>query len=285
MSHARDGLVDAGGGSGTLAIAYRNAGGRAPFTILEPNALRAADLPDDIKVMDGFLEAPSLAQTGATTIVMCHMFEHATDLRAALTAINKVLPAHGRICLAWPELEHWTAKGVAGALNFEHGVYLTVPRLLTLLAEFGWRETARERWRENDTVFLALDRGDAAVEGARSDADHAVPEYFSRLRRQAKAAQQAAARHAGDVFLMPASVYSQSLLALGLNEQNVTGLIDNAVAKQGRRLYGTALNVFPAAALLSANDPLVILNAGAHNNEIAQGLRALRPDIRIVDTL
>jgi hypothetical protein len=252
---------------------------------LEPNALRAADLPDDIIVMDGFLEAASLAQTGAATIVMCHMFEHATDLRAALTAINESLPDNGRICLAWPELEHWTAKGVAGALNFEHGLYLTVPRLLTLLAEFGWREAARERWKENDTLFLTLERGNATVEAARSDADHAVPEYFSRLRRQANAAQKAAVSHQGDVFLMPASVYSQSLLALGLDEQRLTGLIDNAAAKQHRRLYGTKLNVFPAAALLSANDPLVILNAGAHNNEIAEGLRALRSDIRIVDNL
>lgn len=285
MSHARRGIVDVGGGSGTLAIAYRNAGGREPFTILEPNALRAADLPDDITVMDGFLEVPALASTGATTIVMCHMFEHATDLRAALTAINGALPDNGRICLAWPELEHWTAKGVAGALNFEHGVYLTVPRLLKLLAEFGWREVARERWKENDTLFLALDRGGATVEPVRSDADHAVPHYFSRLQRQASAAQQAAASHGGDVFLMPASVYSQSLLALGLDEQNLTGLIDNAPAKQFRRLYGTELKVFPATALLGAKDPLVILNAGAHNSEIAEGLRAMRPDIRIVGNL
>ncbi len=285
MTHAQDSIVDVGGGSGTLAIAYRNAGGRAPFTILEPNALRAADLPDDITVMDGFLEAPSLAATGATTIVMCHMFEHATDLRAALTAINEALPDNGRICLAWPELEHWTAKGVAGALNFEHGVYLTVPRLLTLLAEFGWREAGRERWNENDTLFLALDRGSASFEAARSDAAHAVPEYFSRLRRQAATAQQAAASHRGDVFLMPASVYSQSLLALGLNEKNLTGLLDNSPAKQHHRLYGTGLEVSPAAALLGAKDPLAILNAGAHNSEIAAGLRALRPDIRIVDNL
>jgi hypothetical protein len=285
MAHARNGLVDVGGGSGTLAIAYRNAGGQEPFTILEPNALRAAGLPDDVMVMDGFLETPSLAATGAVTVVMCHMFEHATDLRAALTAINSALPANGRICLAWPELEHWTAKGVAGALNFEHGIYLTVPRLLALLAEFGWREVARERWKENDTLFLALDRGGVAVEAARSDANQSVPEYFSRLRRQANAAQQAAAGHAGDVFLMPASVYSQSLLALGLDERNLAGLLDNAPAKQGRRLYGTELEVFPAAALLKAADPLVILNAGAHNNEIAEGLRALRPDVRIVDTL
>jgi hypothetical protein len=281
VTHARDGIADVGGGSGTLAIAYRNAGGQAPFTILEPNALRAADLPDDITVMDGFLETPALAATGATTIVMCHMFEHATDLRAALAAINAALPDTGRICLAWPELEHWTAKGVAGALNFEHGVYLTVPRLLALLSEFGWQEIGREHWTENDTLFLALDRHAAGVQAGRSDAGRAVPEYFSQLQTQAKTAQQAATDHDGDVFLMPASVYSQSLLAMGLDERRLAGLLDNAAVKQHRRLYGTGLTVFPTSALLSADNPLVILNAGAHNREIAEGLRALRPDVQI----
>lgn len=282
VANARGGIADVGGGSGTLAMAYRRAGGHAPFTILEPNALRADGLPADIAVMDGFLEEAALAATGAATAVMCHMFEHATDLRAALAAIRAALPADGRICIAWPELEHWTAKGVAGALNFEHGIYLTVPRLLALLSEFGWREVARQRWDENDTLFLALERGTALVPAARSDGAEAVPAYFARLRVQAEAAQRAAENHGGEVFLMPASVYSQALLAMGLREERIRGLLDNAPAKQGRRLYGTGLAVSPAVALRTARDPLVILNAGVHNTEIAASLRGLRADVRIL---
>lgn len=282
VAHAQGGIADIGGGSGTLAMAYRQAGGHAPFTILEPNALRADGLPADIAVMDGFLEEAALVATGAATAVMCHMFEHATDLRAALMAIGAALPADGRICIAWPELEHWTAKGVAGALNFEHGIYLTVPRLLALLSEFGWREIARQRWDENDTLFLALERGTALVPAARSNGAEAVPAYFARLREQAVAAQRAAEDHAGEVFLMPASIYSQALLAMGLREERIRGLLDNAPAKQGRRLYGTGLAVLPAVALRTARDPLVILNAGVHNSEIAASLRDLRADVRIM---
>ncbi|MBS0274420.1 MAG: hypothetical protein JSR55_08465 [Proteobacteria bacterium] len=58
-------------------------------------------------------------------------------------------------------------------------------------------------------------------------------------------------------------------------------MLDNAPAKQGRRLYGTNLSVHAVTALATARNPLVILNAGAHNAEIAAGLRALRPDVRI----
>lgn len=281
IAHVHGGIADVGGGSGTLAIAYRRAGGTAPFTILEPHALRAEGLPADIRVQDGFLEEAALAATGAGTVVMCHMFEHALDLRAALRAIGAALPPDGRFCLAWPELERWTAKGVAGALNFEHGVYVTVPRLLALLAEFGWRERARRHWEENETLFLALERGGASMAPPRGDAATAVPAYFARLQALAAAAQRAAADHDGEVFLMPASVYSQALLALGLAEGRIAALLDNAPAKQGQRLYGTSLEVRPVSALAGARDPLVILNAGAHDDEIAAGLIAVRPDVRI----
>ena len=70
-------------------------------------------------------------------------------------------------------------------------------------------------------------------------------------------------------------------LVLGLEERSLTGLLDNSPVKQGRRLYGTGLTVFAADRLRGARNPLVILNAGAHNTEIAAGLRALRPDVRI----
>lgn len=280
-AHAHGAIADVGGGSGTLAIAFRRAGGVAPYAILEPNALRADGLPPDIAVVDGFLEEAPLKATGANTVVMCHMFEHALDLRAALTAIDAALPSGGRICIAWPELEHWTAKGVAGALNFEHGIYVTVPRLVALLAEFGWRLVTRQRWDENDTLFLAMERGAAPTDAAIGNARQAVPAYFARLRRLAVDAQRSAQSHDGEAFLMPASVYSQALLSLGLEERSISCLLDNAPAKQGRRLYGTNLIVRPATTLAEARNPLVILNAGAHNAEIAAGLRALRPDVRI----
>jgi hypothetical protein len=82
---------------------------------------------------------------------------------------------------------------------------------------------------------------------------------------------------------MPASVYAQMLIAAGLKAERLSGLLDNAAVKQGRRLYGTTLQVFePRAVLMRAERPLVILNGGAHDTEIAANLRALRGDVAIL---
>lgn len=277
-------IVDIGGGSGTLAAAYRRAGGQAVWTILEPHALRAPCLPADVAVMDGFLEGAALTRIGASTAVMCHVLEHVVDLRSTLTTLNDALPPDGRICVAWPELENWVAQGVAGALNFEHGLYLTVPRLVSLFAEFGWHLAGQKHWVENETRFLAFARGaPATVHAPRGQGASAVLSFFDLLRRQTDRLSTVLASHDGEAFLMPASIYAQALLALGAPEYCFTGLLDNSAVKQGQRLYGTNLRVLaPAVALSQARNPMVILNAGAHTAEIAAGLRATRSDMRII---
>ncbi len=277
-------IVDVGGGSGTLAAAYRRASGNAAWTILEPNALRAPCLPADVAVVDGFLGGDVLARIGASTVVMCHMLEHVLDLRSTLIVLDATLPPDGRICLAWPELENWTAQGMAGALNFEHGIYLTVPRLQSLFAAFGWHLTAQRRWTENDTRFLAFVRAvPTTIPVPRGQGADTVTEFFDALRRQAVQLTAMLADHDGEAFLMPASIYAQALLTLGAPQHRFTALLDNSGVKQGRRLYGTGLPVLaPAAALPRARNPAIVLNGGTHAAEITAGLRTIRPDVRII---
>ena len=276
-------VVDVGGGSGTLAAAYRAAGGCADWTILEPNALRAPQLPADVAVIDGFLDSAALARIKADSVVMCHVLEHVTDIGQTLRTLSQA-PDCAHVLLAWPELEAWTQKGLAGALNFEHGIYLTLPRLTAAFAAAGWRLKAARRWDENDTWFLSFVRGAAADERpAHGAAGATINAYYARFRQDAEMLARALDRHDGDAFLMPASIYAQALLAHGLPQGRFKSLLDNAPVKQGRRLYGTNLWVeSPAKALPGAKQPLVILNGGAHETEIAASLLALRPDIRIL---
>ena len=211
---------------------------------------------------------------------MCHMLEHVADLRATVQMLSQDAACR-QVILAWPELEAWVEKGLAGALNFEHGIYVTVPTLLALFGRCGWRLKARRRWDENDTVFLAFVR-DAGVVTApvRERASAAILGFYNRFGEQARRLAAALQRHDGDAFLMPASVYAQTLLGFGLPQQRFAAVLDHAPAKQGRRLFGTDLVVrSPHAALAPARRPLVVLNGGAHDAEMAASLRAIRDDV------
>jgi SAM-dependent methyltransferase len=282
--HAKGPILDIGGGSGTLAAAYRKEGGDAAWSILEPNALRSSALPRDVPVIEGFLNAATLKRLAPKNIVMCHMLEHAVDLRAAIGDISDALPSDGSVLLAWPDLDIWVKRGLAGALNFEHGIYVTMPRLNAVFAEFGWRASGQEYWNENDTRFIAYMRGVSHPRSspATSAAD-AVAAYFAGFRDAAARISVMLDGHDGDALLMPASVYAQALIAAGLDERRFAALLDNAAVKHGARLYGTRLIVrSPRDGLAEARKPIVVLNGGAHDAEIARGLRALRPDIRVL---
>ncbi|MEI9885316.1 MAG: methyltransferase domain-containing protein [Rhizomicrobium sp.] len=282
QAHATGAIVDVGGGSGTLALAYKRGGGDAPWTILEPNALRAAGLPADVNVVDGFLGDAALQAIGANSVVMSHVLEHVIDLKDALRVLRDAAACR-TVLLAWPELEAWTAKGQAGALNFEHNLYVSAPRLEAAFGAAGWRLHARRRWDENDTLFLCFVRGDGRTDAPPSDPSAPIARYYAGFRAQAKALDDALARHDGDAFLMPASVYAQTLIAEGLQEGRFKALLDNAAVKQGRRLYGTGLTVAaPEAALAAARRPLIVLNGGAHEAEIAENLHALHRDAVIL---
>ena len=46
------------------------------------------------------------------------------------------------------------------------------------------------------------------------------------------------------MFLYGAHIFSQYLLAFGLNQNKIEGILDNSQLKIGKRLYGTNLKVF-----------------------------------------
>jgi hypothetical protein len=63
-------------------------------------------------------------------------------------------------------------------------------------------------------------------------------------------------------------VFAQYLLAMGLNAEKIVCLLDNDTKKQGKRLYGTNLNVLSPRVLSDVDRPIVILKAGVYSEEI-----------------
>ena len=74
------------------------------------------------------------------------------------------------------------------------------------------------------------------------------------------------------LYLFGAHIFSQCLINYGLNVKRIDCIIDNDFNKQGKRLYGTDLKVFSPKILSNDNDPVVILKAGAYNQEVKKDI-------------
>ena len=79
-------------------------------------------------------------------------------------------------------------------------------------------------------------------------------------------------KHEHPVYLFGAHVFSQYLLAFGLDEKQIICLLDNDPNKQGKRLYGTNLQVHSPKILSEVKTPVVILRAGVYNKEIREDI-------------
>jgi hypothetical protein len=71
-----------------------------------------------------------------------------------------------------------------------------------------------------------------------------------------------------EIFLFGGHIFSQYLIAFGLNTSRITNILDNSPLKQEKRLYGSNLIVKNPKILSEYNNPVVILKAGLYNEEI-----------------
>ena len=87
----------------------------------------------------------------------------------------------------------------------------------------------------------------------------------------------------GSNFLFGAHIFSQGLLALGLDQKSIRGILDNSHYKQGKRLYGTDLKVFSPNLLQGIALPTVILVSSHYQDEIRKQILVINPSTRILE--
>ena len=84
-----------------------------------------------------------------------------------------------------------------------------------------------------------------------------------------------------DIYIFGASYNSQYLLALGMSEKNIKGILDNCKEKQGKYLYGYSFMVYPPS-IICGKKCCVIVKNGYYSDEIIVQLLQLNPDVIII---
>jgi hypothetical protein len=83
------------------------------------------------------------------------------------------------------------------------------------------------------------------------------------------------------VYLFGASYNTQFLLALGLHEEKIDGILDNSTDKQNKYLYGYDLKIY-SPEIITNNDSIVILKNGYYTDEIMSQLLSINNNIIII---
>jgi hypothetical protein len=145
-----------------------------------------------------------------------------------------------------------------------------------LLAEVGFKILEKNSY-ENHSHFYCVEKVDHAqnsmiLENKYYYYKNMFNEYINYHLELVKALNSRINETNNPVFLFGAHIFSQYLLAFGLNEKVIVNILDNSPIKHGKRLYGTNLNVMPPSILSNYKKPVVILKAGLYNQEIMEDI-------------
>jgi hypothetical protein len=191
--------------------------------------------------------------------------------------LSRFMTAGQQLVFSVPDMQVWLEKKYTNCINFEHTFFLTEPYVEYLLAKHGFRILNQSRFQQGHSIFYATERDPSvqpvALPPGLYEKNRQTYEAFvsyhadliEEINRKLAATDQPA-------YLFGAHVFAQYLIAFGLHSEKIIALLDNDANKQGKRLYGTSLQVLPPQVLRDVHRPVVILKAGVYTEEIKQDI-------------
>ena len=266
------GVIEIGGGHGILSQAYhQGVDAGVQWTIVEPNPTPATGVK--ATYIKGFFDETFSFDGDYDAIVHSHVFEHMYKPDAFIQHLAKFSQEGKMHLFSVPNIAKMLERKYTNGINFEHTLSLTEPYMEYLLAKHGFRIQAKQYFMEDHSIFYATVRY-ANIEPVSLGLSlyetnkKLYFEYVSYHLDLVETLNQKIQASDSPVFLFGAHVFSQYLIAFGLDTTRLTGLLDNDSAKQGKRLYGTSLQVYSPQVLATIKEPAVILKAGVYNEEI-----------------
>lgn len=262
-------VLEIGGGHGILPTLYHKYKA-IPWTILEPNPQPVEGCP--ARFVKGFLDAQYTPDRQYDSIVHSHFLEHIYEPDKMIAHMASALPSGAHLIFSMPNMDVMLQRKYTNCINFEHTVYLTEPYIEYLLAKNSLAIVQKEYFKEDHSIFYAA-RAVPKAAPIRLDTQYLrnkknYSAYITHHENMVQELNQKIQTSFVPVFLFGAHVFSQYLLAFGLNDGKIIKILDNDPQKQGKRLYGTKLMVDSPKCLAELPGAMVILKAGVYNNEI-----------------
>ena len=267
-------VLELGGAHGILSVKYSQFKD-IPWTILEPNPSPVGGCT--ARFIKGFFDENFTYSDEFDTIVHSHVFEHIYNPDDFMMHLSGFMRARQNLVFSLPNMQVMLERKYTNCINFEHTVFLTEPYVEYLLAKHGFKLKGKEYFMEDHSIFYWAVR-DPEVKPVHLPQNLyeknkiLYMDYVDYHKTLIADLNQKMSESTQPIYLFGAHVFAQYLLEMGLNTAKIVSLLDNDPKKQGRRLYGTRLNVASPNALSDVSNPIVILKAGVYNEEIKKDI-------------
>jgi len=270
-------VLEVGGAHGILSKIYKDQSKSVAWTILEPNPIPVEGVT--ARFIKGFFDDQFELNEEVDAVVHSHVFEHVYEPQTFVKHIAKFLSEGKHLIFTFPNMEVMLQRKYTNCINFEHTVFLTEPYVEYLLHQHGFRILEKEYFLDDHSVFYACVRDNnveqtALPKGLYQKNKQAYLEYVRYHEELISELNHKIAKleDGQKLYLFGAHVFAQYLIAFGLDKSRIECILDNDPNKQGKRLYGTKLQVASPKILEDVKKPVVILKAGVYNDEIKEDI-------------
>lgn len=191
----------------------------------------------------------------------------------------------GVMCISLPNMQKWLENKWSNCLCWEHTILLTERMLEFLFVQYGFVILKKQYFKEH-SIFYRLKKCENCKKIPIKDEYKKNKTLFLSMldfyKKEIVDLNELLACSDKEIYLFGAHLFSQYLIYQGLMVEKIVGILDNNINKQGKRLYGTELFVFNPQILTNIDKVLVILNAGAYNDEIEKKLLSINSRVEIV---
>ncbi len=267
-------IFEIGGAHGILANEYCKMK-NIPWTILEPNPVPISG--SNAHFIKGFFDEKFQYSEPYDAVVHSHLFEHIYEPDNFMNHLSNFMDNGKYLIFSIPNMQIMLERKYTNCINFEHTIFLTEPYVEYLLAKHAFRLVKKEYFMGDHSIFYAAIKDislkpNELPNGLYEKNKKLYNDYIlyhekliSELNNNMHSTHQ-------NVFLFGAHVFAQYLIGFGLDTSRINSILDNDSNKQGKRLYGTSLNVHSPKKLKDQNSPIVILKAGVYNEEIKKDI-------------
>ena len=269
-------VLEIGDPSGRIAGVLDN---YKDWYIVEPNKNESVQWKENVHFIEGFFDEAFSLGFSVDRIIHSHVFEHMYSPNVFLKKCWDVLNEGGEMFFGIPNMEHIAQLGLApcSGVFFEHTIFLSKENIEYLLKRNGFKILSVYDYEHHSILYHVQKCMPSMVDlvpitNYRGLFLESIEEWKGIVRL---------VDDSMDTYIFGASYNSQYLLALGMSERNIKGILDNCKEKQGKYLYGYSLMIYPPSVICGKKCCVIVKN-GYYSNEIIEQILQLNPHVIII---
>ena len=280
-------ILEVGCPSGKLA---NNVNSYNKWFIIEPNKNLNIKFNENIIFIEKFFDNSFIIETDIDVIVHSHLFEHIYLPNEFLKKCYDTLKDDGEMVFGVPNMSYFAESNITPFLGvfFEHTIFLNKENISYMLNNNNFEIVEIIDYEKHSTIYhckKSKKNNNSILNGNNikfknfynsfMESNHIFTEFVKKCNNIISNNTDR------DVYIFGASYNTQYLLALGIDSNNIRGILDNCIEKQNKYFYGYDL-LIQSPEIINNKDCIVILKNGYYANEIMEQLLFINKNTNII---